>query len=215
MFIISNNCLGGFIYRDILKTQYASPFIWTSVHPDEYIQMIDEFANIDLENAEIVKEKEGLSNNFDILLCEKYHVHNQHMWFNKNVKMPTISGPNKCDVNYCKIWEYIYDNWMRRSKRAKKEEKKLFLFYDNYGLCKNPQKLTDVMKKHSEYTCIAFTDKEIISLENLIVKKIDFSWGDEPGGWYNSFMKTHKKFLEEYLKIYDRNRKNRISNRAN
>lgn len=203
MFIISNNCLGGFIYRDILHTQYASPFIWTSIQPDDYIRLIDEFDTIDIENVEIIKEKEGLPNNFDILLNNTYHVHNHHMWFNKDAKVPTVFGPNMCDVNYCKIWEYIYNNWTRRSRRAKEEAKKLFLFYDNFGLCKKPQKLTDVMKKHPEYTCIAFTDKEIVPLENLIIKKIDFSWGGEPGGWYNSFMQIHKEWLAKYLENYN------------
>jgi uncharacterized protein (DUF1919 family) len=203
MFLISNNCLAGFIYRDILKTKYTSPFIWTGIHPDDYIQIIDEFDKIDLTDIELVKEKDGLSNNFDILIYGKYHVHNHHMWFDKDAKIPSTFGPNNCDIKYYKIWEYIFNNWIRRAKRCKLENKKLFLFYDNFNLSKNPYKLTDVMQRHPEYMCIAFTDKNIKALNNLIIKKINLSWGSEPGGWYNSFMKTHKIFLENYLKNYE------------
>ncbi len=197
MILISNNCLAGFVYRDILHTKYTSPFIWTAINPDEYIQMIDEYDKLDLENVIIDKEKEGLSNNFDIILCEKYHIHNHHMLFDEKAKTPIHS--NSCDISYYKIWEYIYSNWIRRAKRAKFENKKIFLFYDNFNVCKNPYKLTEIMYKHPEYVCIAFTDKEIKPLENLIVKNIELYWNSEPGGWYNSFMNTYKDWLNDFL----------------
>lgn len=77
--------------------------------------------------------------------------------------------------------------------------KKIFLFYDNFNVCKNPYKLTEIMHKHPEYVCIAFTDKELKPLENLIVKNIELSWNSEPGGWYNSFMNTYKDWLNDFL----------------
>ena len=41
MNIITNNCLGGHIYRDVLKTEYQNPFIWCFLEP--YFDFIKEY----------------------------------------------------------------------------------------------------------------------------------------------------------------------------
>ena len=64
MNIITNNCLGGFIYRDILKTEYQNPFIWTGIEIEKFIDFVDNFDKIDFTNVMIEKEGEGLKNNF-------------------------------------------------------------------------------------------------------------------------------------------------------
>ena len=44
MFIISNNCLGGYIYRDILEKEYCSPFIWTLFDTNVFIDFVNDCA---------------------------------------------------------------------------------------------------------------------------------------------------------------------------
>ena len=203
MFIISNNCLGGYIYRDILKKEYCSPFIWTLFDPNAFIDFINEFDTINLEHIKVYKENPTIQNSFKLLIDNKYKLDQIHMVFDEKYTEPTIVGANKCDVHYNKIWEYITENYIKRLNRARLEKEKIFIFYDNYGQCKDLNKLITVMKEHPNYNCIAFTNKTIDSLNNLIVKPISTKWNSEPSGWYNSFMKTYKDFLEEYLSKFE------------
>lgn len=56
MNIITNNCLGGFIYRDILKTEYQNPFIWTYIKTNEFIFLCENYNKINFHNYELSKK---------------------------------------------------------------------------------------------------------------------------------------------------------------
>lgn len=55
MHIISNNCLGGYIYRDSLKQEYSTPFIWCKIKEDSFIPLTENLYKIDFTNYELKK----------------------------------------------------------------------------------------------------------------------------------------------------------------
>ena len=202
MNIISNNCLGGFIYRDILKTEYKNPFIWSSFDPDNFIEFIDNYETINFDNYELFKLGPGMNHNFKLKIDDKYILNNDHMWFDANAKTPTVFQINNCDIKYCKIWEYIVNNYEKRLKRMKNEIKTVFIFYDHEKVCKSAYKLTDIFKRHKNYKGIAFTyqDIPIKQTDNLIILPVKEEWNKPPAGWYPDFMYHYKNKLSELLK---------------
>ena len=81
MNIITSNCLGGFIYRDILNQEYQNPFIWTKFLNNEmFIDFVDNFKNINFDNVMIEKEGDGLTNNFITVIDDKYFLKNRHIY---------------------------------------------------------------------------------------------------------------------------------------
>lgn len=173
MNIITNNCLGGHIYKDLLKTEYKNPFIWTLFEPDDYIDFIDNFDNINFENYEIDKVGEGLSNNFQIVIEGKYHIKCIHHHFDVNADKPFIKGT---DVYYNRIWEYINEKYLKRLERMKKEKNTIFIYYEPNLECNKITLLTEIAKKHK---CLAFTNK-LESTKELKVYPIDKSWKAPP-----------------------------------
>lgn len=191
MNIISNNCLGGFLYRDLLKTEYKSPFIWTLMEPDLYIEFIDNFENINFDNFELTNDSKELSNKFSIIIDEKYKLEFIHAHFDKSSNKPKIVN---ADVYYCKIWEYIVEVYTRRLERMKHETDKLFLFHEPNLPYKNLNKLPEICEKH-KYKCLIFANDDDV-IENDYCKKfsIDKKWPT-----YQPLIEKYKKVFIDYL----------------
>jgi len=47
MNIISNNCLGGFIYKDFLQIKYENPFIFSLMDYDDFLYLLENYETID------------------------------------------------------------------------------------------------------------------------------------------------------------------------
>ena len=122
MNIVTNNCLGGFIYRDILKTEYQNPFIWTYLKTNDFLFLCEHFDEINFKNFMIGKEGEGHKNNYVIKIDEKITLAFHHVWFDKECNEPMIKNSfHGMDIHYNKPWEYIvekYENeyleWFKR-----------------------------------------------------------------------------------------------------
>lgn len=127
--IITNNCLGGHIYRDVLKTEYKNPFIWCFLEP--YFDFIQNYPNINLFNYKLEKIDKKLGR-FKIVIDNKYELKFWHYYFDKNAKTLIIDGRN---VRYNKIWEYIVQKYEERTKRMlnKKEEPIFIIGSSNSG----------------------------------------------------------------------------------
>lgn len=193
MNIITNNCLGGFIYKDILKTEYRNPFIWTLFDPDEYIDFIDKFDEINFNNYEITKVGDKLSNNFIIVIDGKYHIKFIHYNFKADASTPYIKG---VDVYYNRIWEYIIDKYIKRLKRMKNEKNTIFIFYEPNLKCNKLSLLPQIAKKRK---CLAFTN-ELQSSENLKVYPIEKTWSSPPP--------VVQKYTKEILEFINENSNN-------
>lgn len=199
MNIISNNCLGGFVYKEVLEKPYSNPLIWHAfMNPSDYIEFIKDFDKLNFGNIELTKEGEGLKNNFILIIDDKYKIYQHHAWFDKDANVPTIFGPNNNDIKYNKIWEYIVNNFNRRVKRMKQEDTIFILFYDPYNKIKNHQKVVDAIYD-KKYKGIIFSNQKINLYSNILQLPVDDSWPKEKYGWHNSFMKTYKDKLKELL----------------
>lgn len=115
--ILSLNCLGGHIYRDLLKYPYGNPFIWTQLDNNDFIQLIETYETIDFLNYELIKESDGLDK-FRVLIDDNIKLQFNHHRFDAAAYTPQIRG---VDVFYNKIWEYIADIYEKRLSRMSKE----------------------------------------------------------------------------------------------
>jgi len=170
MNIITNNCLGGYIYRDVLRTQYENPFVWCFIEP--YFDFIQDYPNIDFKNYELKRIETDSLKRFKIVINEKYELKFWHYWFDKNATVPVVCDS---DVKYNKIWEYVVTKYEERLKRMNTSEQPIFMFYGN----ELSQKSFEILKKKS------LTNKVLVfnnnfSYENTNMKcfPIDEKWKD-------------------------------------
>lgn len=195
MLIFSPNCLAGFVYRDIKKIQYNHPFVWMLFNPDDYIDFIENFENINFDDIEFNPNNLKLKK-FEITISNKYTLQLGHFHYSKNHKNPTIIGN---DVYYCKIWEYVYENYIKRLERMKNalknNEEKVFLFYEPNLKCNRIGELPKIAKT-KKYRIFVFTNKEIEENEFCKVYKVDDKWPLQPGAWHDGFMKKYNTLLK-------------------
>ena len=55
--IISNSCVGGFIYRDNIRCAYQTPFIWNLVDFESMHYLIGNFRYINFKDYDIKKDR--------------------------------------------------------------------------------------------------------------------------------------------------------------
>ena len=58
--LISNSCVGGFIYRDNVRCAYQTPFIWNLIDFESMYYLIKNFQDINFKNYDIKKMLIGL-----------------------------------------------------------------------------------------------------------------------------------------------------------
>ena len=76
MNVICNNCAGGYFYRDVLKSEYSNPFIWTQIAAKEFLKLIEKFDEINFYNYEMLKmQKSDFTDNGDF---------GEHIWLNQH-----------------------------------------------------------------------------------------------------------------------------------
>lgn len=86
--LIGNNCLVGFTYRDILKQEYQTPFIWSRIWNEDFIKFLEHYKEINFENFELKKVKQKINNNdndFYILLDNLVKIFFKHNFFLLNI----------------------------------------------------------------------------------------------------------------------------------
>ena len=131
MNIITNNCLGGFLYRDILKQQYANPFIWTSIDIKSYNTMFINYYNINFNNYIIKTENNTKDSFYHIIIDNNYDIRFGHILFSNSDNIPRlVNNGFSGDIYYNKPWEYINNNYLKRLKRM--VEPPVFIWFDLY-----------------------------------------------------------------------------------
>lgn len=50
MNIITNNCSGGYIYKDCIKCDFMNPFIWSSIDFDNLLKLVINYDTINFRN---------------------------------------------------------------------------------------------------------------------------------------------------------------------
>lgn len=190
MNIISSNCFAGYLYRDLLHYRYENPFIWTCIHNDDFLFLLEHFDEINFRNYEILKQTNDLYK-FKIRIDNKFEVFYNHHIFSKEYNIPTKIGIN---VFYNKIWEYIKEKYEYRltlmSKHIDLVAVDDFGGYDIkkiYTICKQ--------KKIKLFMCTDLLPEE--TSENCIIRrrfKVD-NHGPGPGDIHLKYGNLIKEFL--------------------
>ena len=119
------------LYRDLLKTPYENPFIWTRMMDDTFIWLLENYESINFRKYELTKTNFSLEDYvncfFYIKYDNKHEVKYGHYKFVKNATKPVKI---KMDVQYNKIWEYIIEKYEKRLKRMKTEP--IFIINDQF-----------------------------------------------------------------------------------
>jgi hypothetical protein len=122
--IVTNNCIGGFIYRDILNCEYQNPFIWSLIFNFNYFAQ--DFNNINFDNFKLINSN-NIPNGYELIIDNKYFIKYIHCYFDKTKTVPSIV--DTC-VKYNKIDEYIIEKYLKRLKRMKKLNSTVFIVAD-------------------------------------------------------------------------------------
>lgn len=119
--VISSNCMSGVWYRDIVKTEYEVPFIWSNIKLSDMLWLIENFESIDftdikclISHGELPTKGEG-DVHVKIELCGKVSVYFIH--YKENDFESAIS--------------YAENAWKRRSERIALNKQKVWVYWDD------------------------------------------------------------------------------------
>lgn len=93
--IISNDCVGGYIYKDWLKTDNQNPFIWSSIDIENFIKIVEFYNDIDFRKikCELVLNNSGICKQGSlipkIIIDDDIEVNYFHYIYDKAFKAPT------------------------------------------------------------------------------------------------------------------------------
>lgn len=167
MNIVSNCCLGGYAYKDIFNTHFASPFIWCWMNTADVITLIENFKNIDFHNYEIEPEsqlKEGAC--FRLKVDNKITITYSHYQLKKGIN-GIEKDENRHMVYGSKIWEYVVEKYEERLKRMENENKEpVFLICDNRNGCGTFNKEQIEILSKSKYKVIFCSCYDYSSFNN-------------------------------------------------
>lgn len=190
MNIIGNNCIGGFIYRDLLKTKYENPFIWSRLLSPHFENLLLNWDNINFQNIDL--KCYSKLDDWRIIIDNKIEVEYRHMKFDKNYNTPVIQD---VFVYYNKIWEYIIEKYNTRLIRMTNKID-LVAIDDNPGYKYDLNKIINCCIDKKLFIC---TDRmeEIKTDKLLIVKRyheFDTDCG-QPVRIVNRYNNEIKEFL--------------------
>lgn len=164
MLVITNNCMGGYFYRDEMKIQYNHPFFWGTMH-DDILKLILNWDKINFKKYVITKDEKSKY----ILIIDdiiKYKLIHYHF----SSRDITIRK-NDHDVFYNKIEEYIKEKYETRINRMlNSNEKPIFIIHWLKSDGFTEEKLEDFIKKDIKYKTIIFMPYE--KYKNYINKNI-------------------------------------------
>lgn len=201
MLVISNNCCGGRLYQQT-NTKFNNPFTWAVVPYDSIIYVMNNFEKINWYDYEFEKSKLR-PNTFIIKVENKIEFHYVHYKFDPSSK--TIIQEKKFDkeenwtgdVLYCRIWEFINQKYLDRTKRMLEcKEEPVFLIRDE-DFANNNSKYTikDIANHPAKFKRIIITKDKNITRNDNICKTIHVNKIEMPLPTIRNNFKQIKNFL--------------------
>lgn len=145
MNIISNNCIGASIYKQ-LGIEFSNPFIWSLISPEDMVFLINNYDEMDLTKISFVSSNK-------MVVDGKIRV-----LFPHHIKDPSYQEPTKIDSNifFKNIEDYLLDSWNRRVLRLKNlNENPIFIISDRKNgnengtyVFDNPNYLNDISTQY-------------------------------------------------------------------
>ena len=151
MNIVSHNCLGGYLYNNVMKIPYENPFIWTVIDYNSMFNLITKWNDINFNNFKLDKDQNW---NFYIIIDNLVKIQFVHYKFDPKAKI-IIGNREKVigdTVYYCKIWEYIIEKYIIRLKRM---------------LEQNEEPIFCICNFKSDFKDACYTDEQLNELEKL------------------------------------------------
>ena len=182
MFIISNNCCGGYLYNHI-GVKYNNPFIWHRMTYDSVYFIMRNFNNINWLDYTFEKSTR-VKNTYNIKVGNDISIHYSHYVFDPNanviIKDKTFDKTKydfwQGDVKYCKIWELINEKYLTRTKRMLElKEEPAFIIRDDEKYIKEPSKkytINDIINATVQYKRIIITENDKLKTDNKLCKII-------------------------------------------
>lgn len=182
MFVISNNCCGGYLYNHI-GVKYNNPFIWHRMTYDSVYFIMRNFNKIDWLDYGFEKST-SVKNTFNIKVGNNISIHYAHYVFDKNASVITKNTTFdktkydfwQGDVKYCKIWELINEKYLTRTKRMLElKEEPAFIIRDDEKYVKEPSKtytINDIINAAVPYKRIIITENNKLKADNELCKII-------------------------------------------
>ena len=116
MVLLGNDCAVGYLYRDVLCEQYASPTIWTKCFKDDFITFIKTINEIRLDKFICLARNADTLSDFYVKLHNGVKFECIHNKFDISAITPIVRD---VDTYYCKPWEYITQKWLTRCNRMR------------------------------------------------------------------------------------------------
>jgi hypothetical protein len=192
MNIISNSCIGGFIYKNNLNCNYKNPFIWNLIDFNSMYYLIKNYENINFKNYILNKDDNW---NFSIVIENNITLKFIHYKFDKNA---TKIIKKDIDVYYNRIWEYIVDKYEQRLNIMLNEKSKpLFILADGWNppetkLDIQKLKLLNDLKKDNIICAVDKIYSEFTNIKQTLRNTGTAKYGANP--------RLAKKIYDEFLK---------------
>ena len=191
MQIISNNCLGGYIYRDILNEEYQNPFIWSKITEPNFITLLEHLNKIDFNKYELKKNGTNLKDGFHVLVDNKIHINYSHFIFDPTCNNPKTDGVS---VYYNKIWEYIIEKYEKRLKRFNLQDE-ICIALEDYPQCPyNINKILEICINNN-WKVILISKQKIKSNYKKLLLLNHYSNINEP----HVYAKKYKQEILDFL----------------
>ena len=166
--LIGNNCLSALLLKK-LNLPFINPFIWMVCPYDSIFYLMNNYNKINWNNYEFSKSNIK-KNTFIITIDNKINLHFVHHIFDPAIKVPKIEKDNEWqgEIRYCKIWELINNNYLKRIERIKTASVPIFLIYDEIYPIKNVHTIKDLAYNDSNFKRIIITtDKTLVRNDNI------------------------------------------------
>lgn len=172
--LISNNCFGGFIYKN-MKIQYNNPFMFSMVHFSDIANIFKypvNWANIKLEQTKGPHHKNSA---YDIVVDNKIRIHYVHYLEDMTHEPPIVKDGN---VLGKRIYKYVVQKYLERTKRMCStfiQPYYLVSWHPSSGSIKDMNALVLELRKYNQPYCVVvppdidITDLTGVNDMNLII----------------------------------------------
>jgi hypothetical protein len=203
MFVISNNCCGGRLYQQT-NNKFNNPFIWMISSYDSIYEVLNNFKNINWFNYEMDKSKIK-PNTFIIRIDNKIEINYVHYIFDPTAtqiiqkKKYDIEEHWTGDICYNKIWEFVNEKYIERTKRmlSLKEEPCFLIREETLGNSNIKYNLNDIANCNSQYKRIIITKNKNIKRNDNFCKTILVNRIENP----EPTVKNNLKIIKEFFNI--------------
>lgn len=175
--IISNTCLGGFIYKYSNK-EYDNPFIWCIVNDNDMLYILEHFDEINFDNYKLIKVYSKNTKNrlwrgfryvdrniYGISVDDKIVIYFPH-YYKTNEKLINERGMAATGIN---IENYIITKYCERIKRTKTKKPLFILETDIKSKELNKPKTHNVLKMF--YNAKTLYNKILLTYDKNLLNK--------------------------------------------